>query len=370
MSMANRLFRSSFQTEAFKDYRGMAKKIYDIAKIGNSLKRFHKYCEIPSKEKEKERSRSSYPALKNALEDNLGYYCRRLFLTLLLKIKKKNQSEIGRQSLDYFKYALRFYLKKKNLNLLARYFKSLKEGSTLHRLISHYITDEYIAHNIKPHQKILSLMSIDEKITRHVQKVGLEDRGARKYFTHELGRVVRDFKNAMDEKDYYGAQTRINLALSFYKQNKQYIMPYRAWSIFVTSGKNFLYSGRLEKSLDIFKHALDLAQDTEQKNESLFYMIWPHILSGDSDSAVDTILKYEMIKNYDRYESKLRFWIAYTLNKNGQKKLAMELYRNLIDHSPLTFYSIIALKELNKDFSVEIQEKLIVSFSPLLLRIF
>ncbi|MCY4523233.1 MAG: hypothetical protein OXB84_00700, partial [Halobacteriovoraceae bacterium] len=137
---ARNLYNSSLKTVAFANFRADAKKILDITKIKKSILRFHKYCTVPDPSK-----KSMHP-ISQRLSKRINNYCRYLFISLMLKSKNKNN--ISNETLNYFKYALPYYLKNKNIRLLSRYFRMIPSNSTLHRLISHYITDIYINHKI------------------------------------------------------------------------------------------------------------------------------------------------------------------------------------------------------------------------------
>ena len=49
---------------------------------------------------------------------------------------------------------------------------------------------------------------------------------------------------------------------------------------------------------------------------------------GDAKSF---ITHKKLIDSFDSFSPKLQFWIAYTLNKNGEKKTAAGLFQNIIE---------------------------------------
>ena len=349
---AKALYKSSLKTIAFSDFKPQAKNILEITKIGSNLSKFHRHCKIPS-------SQENIHPLHTKLTQRINRHCRHIFIKIILK---KNKRDMDSHDLDYFRYALRFYLKNRDIKLLARYFKRIPSDSTLHRLISHYITDIYIKHKIKPHRNILSHMHINEKLTYHVQEVGLSDAKAHRYFVRELKKIVEQFKTMIVEKKYDQAQNFIDYALSFYDQNKRYIPKTLAWKIFLFAGKDFLYSKRRKKSVELFDYSLKLANDDEQKNESYFHLIWPHILNNDYKEAVKTIKKYKMMEKIPTFDSKIQFWMAYSLEQIGERQISRHLFNRLIDNYPLHFYSIIALRRLERVDAKEAEKKVEENF--------
>ena len=351
---AKKLHKSSLNSTAFKDFAPQAKRILGITKIKKSLSRFHQYCPIPSSQKNN--PHPLYKKLNKGIDGN----CRHIFINLMLKIK--NKSNMNGKTLDYFKHALVFYLKSKNIRPLARYFKMVSSDSTLHRLISHYITDIYIKNRIKPHKRILSHMHINEKLTHHIQEVGLNDKKAHKYFVRELKKIVEQFKKMIVKEKYDEAQTFVDFALSFYDQNKRYIPQTLAWKIFLFAGKDFLYSKRRKKSVELFDYSLKLANNEDQRNESYFHLIWPHILDNDYKKAVKTIKKYKMMEKIPTFDSKIQFWMAYSLEQIGERQISRQLFNRLINNYPLHFYSIIALRRLERIDPVEAKKKIDENF--------
>lgn len=56
--------------------------------------------------------------------------------------------------------------------------------------------------------------------------------------------------------------------------------------------------------------------------------------------------KNSLEKSFDQHDSKLKYWIAYSVLKNGDTKKAINYFNKIVSSSPYSFYSIISLKEL------------------------
>ena len=332
--VAQRLYSASKKTTAFSDYKELAEALYKISRIGR--KDFHRSCSISMEEKE------SY--IQKKLKKAVIRHCRHLFIKMLLKSKKN----IDSKGLDYLKYALPFYLKGEDFALFIRYFRKIPSRSTLHRLISHYITDAYMENNIQPHQKILSRIKINAKLTRHIQKVGLDDKKRKRFFIREFRNILNKFKMMIDQKKYNLADMAINEALKFYDKNKKFISRTLAWKTFLFAGRDFLYNGKSEKSIELFRYSFELAEDKEQRYDSLFHMIWPHILEEEYEKSIVTMRKYKMLEKFIKLDSRLQYWMAHAFDKSGKNRFAEKLFDDLITYNPLSFYSIISLKRINE----------------------
>ena len=83
----------------------------------------------------------------------------------------------------------------------------------------------------------------------------------------------------------------------------------------------------------------------------------------------NVVEKHNLEKNFDKFDTKLQYWIAYSFMKNGDIKKGSDLYNKIIDTSPYSFYSIICLKELalmnkNANPEAEILSRLVSKAEP------
>ena len=342
---------------AFKEYSPLVDTLLKFKKARLSTDEFNNVC------KPKDFDTKNYPDLVKRSFAQLDQFCRWKFLKNISK-NKKNKS-ISFKNLDYLKYALPHYLKGKNKREFVHYLSNIDKSSNLHALVSDLMTEQYLENQFKPNSDHLKYIKINNALTNYVQAAGLTDSSERNYFTkafYELRSKLKDhLKNDQVDLAY---QTGHQL-VSFYDSNKQYINADKAWINILTSGKNFLYRQETEKARYFFEYALTISTN-DQLDEALFQLLWTDILTGKYKKAVSTIEKFQLIKNYSKYNSKVKFWIAYTLYKNGENELSKHLFTALTESSPLNFYAIISYKKLLDIFDVEDKAKLLGKYTELI----
>jgi soluble lytic murein transglycosylase len=76
-----------------------------------------------------------------------------------------------------------------------------------------------------------------------------------------------------------------------------------------------------------------------------------HIKEREFEKVIDLAKDQNLIENFDKISSKLRFWIAFALEQRKEYTSSKKLYLRQIQLSPLNFYSVLSYKQL-------------VSFSP------
>lgn len=341
-------------TKAFKEYSPLVKTLLQFKKAKLSSEEFHKVCK-PSKFNSK-----TYPDLVKRSYAYLDQYCQWKFLKNVSKNKKK--SSISFKDLDYLKFALPFYLEGKNKNEFAAYLSKIDKNSNLHKLVSDLMTEQYLEKQFKPNSDHLKFITINNELTSYVQSAGLTDTSEKNYFTKAFYEIRSNIKSHISNKQYDLAYQLGHKLVDFYDSNKQYISSDRAWLNILTTGKNFLYNSEYDKARYFFEYALTVATN-DQLDETLFQLLWSDILIGKYKKAVATIEKFQLIKNYSKYNSKVKFWIAYTLYKNGEHELSKHLFTALTESSPLNFYAIISYKKLLDIFDVEDKEKLLGKYT-------
>jgi soluble lytic murein transglycosylase len=174
-----------------------------------------------------------------------------------------------------------------------------------------------------------------------------------------LKKINLSFKNFLFEK----SKNLVVNALGYYFKHNKVIDKKYAWKKFTNIGKKFLYRDHYDFATSIFQAASTFHPE-KKENESLFLILWSHLLRKDYRGAQNFILKENLIERFAKLNSKLRFWVALTLKKNGEKALAKSLYKEIISLNPLSFYSIISLKELNKSSKQNKEDQIISYDSP------
>jgi len=341
-------------TSAFQEYSPLVKTLLKFKKAKLSTDEFHTVC------KPKSFDPKNTPDLVKRSYAHLDSYCRWKFLQNVSKSKKTKS--ISFKNLDFLKYALPYYLKEKSRSNLASYLSKIDKKSNLHKLVSDLMTEQYLENQLKPNSDHLKFIKINNALTSYVQSTGLKDTSERNYFTKAFYEIRADIKKFIANEQYDLAYQTGHQLVSFYDSNKQYINADKAWLNILTTGKNFLYKQENDKARFFFEYALTISTN-DQLDESIFQLLWSDILIGKYKKAVSTIEKFQLIKNYTKYNSKVKFWIAYTLYKNGENELSKHLFTTLTESSPLNFYAIISYKKLLDIFDVEDKAKLLGKYT-------
>jgi soluble lytic murein transglycosylase len=343
------------KSKAFKDYDKLLATLKPFLK-NKSLKgeNFHKVC-FP-----KNFDSSNTPDLVKRSLKELDDYCRLSFLKNVTK--KKLNSKITFKNLDYLKYSLPYYLKGQHRKAFIKYLSKINENSKLHKLISELMTEQYLENRFKPNSSHLKFIKISTELTNYVQSAGLRDSSEKNYFTKAFYAIKRELDREIKKNNIDLAFEKGQQLITFYDSNQQYIDDKRAWTSTLTAGKSFLYKKEPKKARFFFEYALTIATN-DKLDETIFQLLWTDILYGKYSQAVTTIEKFKLIKNFTKYNSKVKFWIAYTLYKNGEDELSKHLFTTLTESSPLNFYAIISYKKLLDIFDVEDKKKLLNKYS-------
>ncbi|WP_127715570.1 lytic transglycosylase domain-containing protein [Halobacteriovorax sp. HLS] len=354
--VAVRLMKNNFKkSTAFKEYAPLMDELnlfYKNRKL--RAETFHKVC-LP-----KSKGQSDNPDLVKRTFKYLENYCRSQFLKNVTNAKEN--SSITFKNLTYLKFALPYYLKGQHKKDFIRYLSRINPQSEFHKLISELMTEEYLENKFKPNSGHLKYIKISTELTNYVQSAGLKDSSEKNYFTKEFYAIRSDFRKSVKTGDINLAYEKGQQLVTFFDSNKKYIDDKRAWISILTAGKSFLYKQDPEKARFFFEYALTIATN-DQLDETIFQLLWSNILFGKFSKAVTTIEQFKLIKNYDKYNSKVKFWIAYTLYKNGEEELSKHLFTTLTESSPLNFYAIISYKKLLDIFDVEDKKKLLNKYS-------
>jgi soluble lytic murein transglycosylase len=354
--VAIKLMNNNFKkSRAFKDYKVLLTTLKPFTKYKRLREEsFHKVCSP-----QPFTSKQSPDLVKRSLK-YLDKYCRLSFLKIV-KSKKEN-SKISFKSLDYLKYSLPYYLKGQHRKAFINYLSKINESSKFHKLISELMTEQYLENKFKPNSSHLKFINISSELTNYVQSAGLRDSSEKNYFTKAFYAIKREFEAEIKKGNIDLAFEKGQQLITFYDSNQQYIDDNRAWISTLTAGKSFLYKKEPAKARFFFEYALTIATK-EKLDETIFQLLWSDILYAKYSNAVSTIEKFKLIKNYTKYNSKVKFWIAYTLYKNGEEELSKHLFTTLTESSPLNFYAIISYKKLLDIFDVEDKKKLLNKYS-------
>jgi soluble lytic murein transglycosylase len=322
---------------------------------------FYKNCAIVSKN-------------VNAYTDNIAErmnisidkHCRYLFLKKLTALS--SNINFSSRDLAYFKDAAPFYSTGENQPELVLFLRHFKSNATEHEKLSNVLIEKFIEFKIKPASSVLTSLRVNPQFNKFLQNNLNLDDTSNSYFQEEFQRLSRDAQEAADKGDNQQAKLTINSAIMFYNRNKNFINTHKAWTGAILTGKALFYKGRDADAIEVFNLAKSISTK-EDTSESFFYLIWPHLINKDYKAMKAVIDKNNLEKSFEKFDSKLQYWIAYAFLKTGDVKKGTAFFNKIISTSPYSFYSIISLKELatlNKGVvsDAEILSKLISRDEP------
>lgn len=304
----------------------------------NSQDTFYTNCAITTK---------NYGSFSESLSERLSLsidkFCRNLFLKRLSSLSPN--INFSSRDISYFKEATPFFVTGENRSELISFLKHFKNNNIEHEKISNILTESFIEFKTRPPTSVLTNLKINPQFNKFLQNnLNLDDNN-NSYFQDEFQRLTKEASESLEKSDFSQAKSISNNALNFYVRNKDFINNKKAWSELIRIGKSFFYKGKDAEAIELFQMAKTISSK-DDLNESYFYLLWPHLINKDLKAMKSVVEKHNLEKNFDKFDTKLQYWIAYSFLKNGETKRGEEFYNKIIDSSPYSFYSIICLKEL------------------------
>ncbi|NOT79220.1 MAG: transglycosylase SLT domain-containing protein [Bacteriovoracaceae bacterium] len=350
---------------SFKQLLPIIERIELIAAIKDSQDNFHTNCAIVAKP-----VNEFTDNLLQRMDIALDRLCRSIFLNKLQKISAT--ATIEDRDLNYFKEASDFFVSGEGQTDLNSVLGALKKNKKEHEKLSNMLIAKFVELQTKPTSAILQNLHINLTLNLFLQNNLHLDSNSILYFQEEFNKNLKLSQELVEKGEYIQAKQQVISALNFYSKNKKFIDENIAWVRTTNTAKSFYYKGRDLDAVEIFALARTIAPKTES-SEANFYLLWPHLINKDFKSMKSVVSNYNLEKNFDTYDSKLQYWIAYSFYKNGEVKKANSYFNKIITTSPYSFYSIISLKELaaqNKNLSEEeILSKIISKNSPVEIKI-
>lgn len=283
-------------------------------------------------------------------------FCRNLFLAHMIKAKK--HKVFSNDQIQFIQRALPYYLRGEYKLQFHQFLETIPRNSAAHKDISEEVSKQARQFGIVPDEKVLSFIKIDSKLTAFIQQNGLLFSENARHFKNEFRTLTNQVTSLIRDEQLDEAAALLSQAYQFYQSNSDYLSSSFAWHNFILSGKRFIYQKNYEFSQTAFEYALAVAPD-EEKDESYFYMLWPHIVQKKYGPALEIIKKHNLMSNFEKRTSKLRYWISKSLYHTGTEEQALKLYSQIADSEPLSFYGILALKELSLKKPAQISHKII-----------
>ena len=325
------------KTHSFSNLNPIITRLTGVADIKDQDS-FYQNCGIQSK------TVDDYTEnLVHRLDITIDKYCRYLFLTRLKSLSPN--INFSTRDLAFMKDAAPFFVYGENQSEVTAFLKHFKNNKTEHEKISNILTDKFVEYKIKPSSAILLNLHVSSNLNKFMKSNMHLDNNSLSYFQEEYSRLAKEAKELAEKGEPTQAKQTILAAINFYNKNKQFIDERKAWVGVNLAAKALFYKGRDSDAIEIFNLARTIAPK-EEASEALFHLLWPHLINKDYKAMKAVVDKNALEKTFDNHDSKLKFWIAYSILKTGDTKKAITYFNKIVSSAPYSFYSIISLKEL------------------------
>jgi soluble lytic murein transglycosylase len=304
----------------------------------NDQDSFYKNCAIVSK------NVNTYTdSIADRLNISIDKYCRFLFLKRMTDLSPN--INFSSRDLAYFKDAAPFFTTGENRPELVSFLRHYKTNPNEHEKVSNFLIEKYIEFRLRPATNVMTNLKVNVQFNKFLQNNLNLDDSSNSYFQEEFQRLSRDAQDSAEKGEITQAKLLIMSAANFYTRNKNFINQKKAWTGVILTGKALFYKGRDSDAIEIFNLAKSIVAK-EDVSETNFYLIWPHIINKDFKAMRASIDKNGMEKTFEKFDSKLQFWIATAFIKTGDIKKGTAFLNKIIETSPYSFYSILSLKEI------------------------
>lgn len=291
-------------------------------------------------------SRKEQLSLERVLERVAGNYCRERALHAINRDIDKNKI-LNEESSIFIQEHLKYLLTKKNRKDFAFFIQSQTDHPEILRKLSQDITVYSVQHQIVPSHDVLKDIVINEQITKLIQEKGFNPLQHQNVFYAEYGKLIEMGYRAIDNKP---TEDKVSEHYKFLKNyidlNQDHLPTGLCLSRLNDFAKAVFRAGFKDLSRDIFKFIVK-KNNKEIQEDALFFYLWTWLSTNDWKDALKTAESYNLLKKpKDISDPRLRFWIAYSYEEIGKKNEAIEIYENIIERNPLSYYGIMSSKKV------------------------
>ncbi len=290
----------------------------------------------------KSQNPKNYEQLLSVTAINL---CLKSYLSLLTAEIQKN-NKLGPENKEFLTLQSQELIKKDLKNDLAKFLGRIETRGAVHAEISHILVSAYIKNKEVPAAEILKNILITYDLTTFIQRNGYNKPQNTKVMGEELDNLGRKIV-ALIPKANIELKSAIDNFVNFYQYNKQHLQSKTAKNRIIFTGRELSQNGQYEFSQKILSVILK-DNDLESSHEALFITLWTHLMEDQNKKALNFIESNNLLDQFPNLSLKLKYWVAHTVELNRKKGMSVKLYNQLIEQNPLSFYSIMAIKNLSR----------------------
>ena len=325
----------SRKSDAYSDFKEFAASFNNIINIKNNQD-FFKYCNSDFNRKDLSFTQKRVVSYINKL-------CWNKFLNIL--IESPIHTAIKPYNLKQLDKYLKRYLRGEFLREFVKLLTKTKGNKVIHRIVSDRVINAYLNSDIYPKIEIVKNIELNEEMESYLAHEGYDERLFQKSLLQDLKKLKKEVYDCLEKFEYKLALKKSKELRDFFYAKRSHIDHKEAWKTFLHVGRRLNYFSLKKEAQELFETALDLG-NKQQKEEIVFWIISDELAGGDYKDALQEIKRFNLIKNFDDLGQKLAYWVAYTLDKAGDKKMAKDFFVKIVRRESLSYYSVISLKYL------------------------
>jgi soluble lytic murein transglycosylase len=293
--------------------------------------------------------------LKNLLSTTYGLqrklllqrinYCRQIALQQMAP-KALADGGFTITDMNFLKRFMYHFLHGRNQSDFIWFLKRFEGKDDLNSVVSTLVIEEVIRRNKQVPRDILPHIVITPDLTRHIQQYGLDSESMRQIFYTEFSRMIDDIYKSLNDSKRDVTQSRADQILTWLSLNLQRLPLTTSLGRLSDLGKNLWRNAYSDSAIQIFDYVARHG-NPEQREDAWFFRLWMWGSRDEWKDAYKWLNKQNIVSSYSKLiDSRLKFWIALTLQKNEMQSEAKALWEELIKRHPLSFYGIMASKAL------------------------
>lgn len=333
-----KVIRETEKSKHFAPFLLWLKSVLDISKLSSMSELIIK-CQ-------KYTTRTETLPLERALERIAGNYCREKTLEAIGRDIDKNK-KITDDAVQFIQLNLKSFLTKKNKKNFAYFLQSQSDKPDVLKKLSQEVTVFSVTHNIVPSQEILKDMLINEEITKLIQDKGFNPLQHQNVFYAEFGKLIESGYRTLESKPNEDkVKEQYHFLKNYFELNHDHLPQGLCLTRLNDFAKAVFRNGFKDLSRDMFKFIIK-KNNKEILEDAQFFYMWTYLNENDYKTALDIGHKYNLVKKFEKItDPRLKFWIAYSLEKIGETSNAIEIFEDVIVNHPLSYYGIMATKKL------------------------
>lgn len=292
----------------------------------------------------KNRLRITFGLSRKLLVQRINY-CRQIALQQMApKVLADGGFTVA--DMNFLKKFMHLYLHGRNRPDFIWFLQRLEGKDYLNTVLSTLVIEEVIKRNRQVPRDILPLITITPDLTRHIQQYGLDSESMRQVFYTEFSRMIEDLYKAIDEKKREVTINRADQILTWMSLNLQRLPQVTSLGRFSDLGKNLWRNGYTDSAIRVFDYVAKHG-NAEQREDAWFFRLWMWGAKDEWKDAYKWLNSQNILPSFSKLiDSRLKFWIAYALQKNDKVSDAKDRWEELVKRHPLSFYGIMATKSL------------------------